>query len=163
MPDIPIKVVPSSNINGVVTSEYNKDISVESSSAVSTDVIINHYIGADVNIEGNIEIQVSGGGVSPKSNILYRTTAEWESMYLLIAEKGTIYVYSDHNTIDGIVYPGIKIGDGVSYLHDLPIITDYIDKHINNKQIHITQEERNSWNKKNRSYVDGTRLIFTEN
>lgn len=74
----------------------------------------------------------------------YGTTEYWSSKKDLIAEKGMIYVYTDHKTIedgDKIVYlPGLKIGDGTSYVVDLPFVNETTDQKI----LSASTEEWNS-------------------
>lgn len=78
-----------------------------------------------------------------------------------MSQKNVLYIYSDYKSIerDGeqILIPGLKIGDGTTYLIDLPFVNDtskgseleqLILDHINNKVIHISAEERNFWNNK---------------
>ena len=56
-----------------------------------------------------------------ESNVRVATTAEWNAQPNLIAEKNIVYVYSDCKTVDGAgVIPAFKVGNGVSYLRDLP-------------------------------------------
>lgn len=73
-------------------------------------------------LQGNISLQQLG-----LRSILYGTTQEWNSQQDLISTEGTIYIYSDYQTItiDGVekTIPGIKIGDGKTYLMDMPFIT----------------------------------------
>ena len=97
-------------------------------------------------------------------SIYYDTTANWNSQVSLIAEKAAIYVYSDYSYINmgsGNLIPvaGLKIGDGSSYLIDLPFVSEdlanIIFRHIANGTIHITNEERSFWNHKVSSYLDG--------
>lgn len=57
-------------------------------------------------------------------NIHYGTKEQWDAQPDLIAKQSDIYVYSDYVTIGAIVVPGIKIGNGVSRLQDLPFVTD---------------------------------------
>ena len=60
--------------------------------------------------------------------------------------------------------PGIKIGDGLAYLIDLPFTDSELIDHINNTTIHVTAEEKNFWNNKNRVFIspqDEENLIFT--
>ena len=104
-----------------------------------------------------------------------KTTEEWNSDISLISQKGVIYVYSDYITEETesgeqINNPGIKIGDGLAYIVDLPFINGYIEKellkHINNSNIHVTLDEKNFWNNKFRCYIstknnDQQNLIFT--
>ena len=88
-----------------------------------------------------------------------RTKDEWNADASLIAQKDVLYIYSDYKIIqkDGkqILLPGLKIGDGMSYLIDMPFVnsTDsgieqLILDHINNNVIHISAAERNFWNNK---------------
>ena len=97
-----------------------------------------------------------------QDNLIYysRTTAQWNADITTISEKGVLYIYTDYKTIeqDGreCLLPGLKIGDGTSYLVDLPFINDgdnsafndMLLDHINNNVIHITDSERAFWNDK---------------
>ena len=85
--------------------------------------------------------------------------SEWDADRDIIAEKDVLYIYSDYKTIqkDGkqILLPGLKIGDGMTYLIDMPFVnsTDsgieqLVLDHINNNVIHINATERNFWNNK---------------
>ena len=88
-----------------------------------------------------------------------RTKDEWNADASLIAQKDVLYIYSDYKIIqkDGkqILLPGLKIGDGMTYLIDMPFVnsTDsgieqLVLDHINNNVIHINATERNFWNNK---------------
>lgn len=79
----------------------------------------------------------------------------WDSQTLLVSEKDTVYFYTNYktktlgnDTVQNI--PGIKIGDGSAYLIDLPFIGQNPDfeQHIRNTVIHITSQERTTWNDK---------------
>lgn len=91
------------------------------------------------------------------SSIYYDTTANWNIQASMVSERGSVYIYSDHQQIDdglgNITYiPGIKVGDGSTYVIDLPFDTDLIvsviNNHIANTSIHITSNERTLWNGK---------------
>ena len=95
--------------------------------------------------------------------IYYDTTANWNRQMSLIAEEGAIYIYSDYTSYSDeigntVSLAGIKIGDGKAYLADIPFVTDaltsFILEHVNNKDVHITPQERTFWNNKVSSYVD---------
>lgn len=95
--------------------------------------------------------------IASTSKIYYDTTEMWNSQNKLVAKKGCIYIYNDYQTItnkDGstTIVPSMKIGDGTSYLIDLPFIDN------------ITQEDLDSWNNKvsidEATAVDGI-LTFT--
>lgn len=105
-----------------------------------------------------------------KANIQMKTTQEWGQDRSLISQQNTFYIYSDRNTkVDEqtgkvINIPGIKVGDGSSYLVDLPFIDDLFYSHINNLDIHVTLAEKQFWNNKVRtqdSEIDNQNLIFT--
>lgn len=75
--------------------------------------------------------------------IEYHTAEYWNSQLDYIPTQGQIIIYSDNNSI--------KIGDGTTYLVDLPFITDLISQqlqHIANTDIHISTAERLFWNNK---------------
>ena len=85
--------------------------------------------------------------------------SEWDADRDIIAEKDTLYIYSDYKTIqkDGkqLLIPGLKIGDGVSYLIDIPFVNnlnsefeDLLLDHINNKVIHVSAYDREFWDNK---------------
>ena len=79
--------------------------------------------------ETYVEEHGGGGG---KEYVRYDTTAAWNARTTLVAERGILYVYSDHDiyidheTGDTIFVPGIKVGDGTSLLSALPFI-DFSD------------------------------------
>lgn len=107
--------------------------------------------------------------------VYYDTEENWNAARTIITEKRAIYVYSNHRYINdghGNQYPvpSIKIGDGTSYLIDMPFINQDLEielwNHINNQIIHITQEERLFWNDKVTCYMDENNienLIFSKN
>jgi len=63
----------------------------------------------------------SGCGNCP--NIVYHTMTEWARIPDYLSNKGTLYIYADYRTEDGINIPRIKIGDGVNSLSNLPFAT----------------------------------------
>lgn len=91
----------------------------------------------------------------------------WNAQYDLIAKANHIYIYEDHSVIDGHQIPAIKIGDGTSYLIDMPFVNENAEdfyNHINNGDIHVTLAEKTFWNDKIRCYLsqsDMENLIFT--
>lgn len=101
------------------------------------------------------------------------TTEEWNSEPSLIAREGAFYVYSDYLKVvqkDGSIktYPAVKIGDGSSYLIDLPFLNSDDPRlldHIQNTSIHVTASQKNFWNNKWRGTsidsIDDENLIFT--
>lgn len=91
------------------------------------------------------------------SSIYYDTTEHWNAVPEFIPKKGSIVIYSDYVGLDGEEIPNIKIGDGTTYLVDLPYISndlrEAILNHVNDATIHITAAERDSWNNKVTCYT----------
>lgn len=107
-------------------------------------------------------IQLINTTVSSNGKIETKTTAGWNQTPTKISERNVMYIYSDYRTAETeqgtINIPGIKVGDGTTYVVDLPFVAnsldDDFDSHINNNVVHITQEEREFWNNKVRAYIN---------
>ena len=129
---------------------------------VNEDGGIPRYYAWNASTNSWSEVDWGSGG---SKEVFYGTTEYWNSQPHLLSVRGYIYVYSDHSTADdGKVIPGIKIGDGTSYLIDMPFIDDKYAKHTLDSTIHITAEERAAWNNKVRCYIDlqdTQHIIFT--
>ena len=131
-------------------------------------VRVNDFGGATVYYAWNSstnswsEVDFGSGG---KQEVFYGTNEYWNSQPHLISTRGCIYVYSDHDIDDeGKDIPGIKVGDGTSYLIDMPFADEKYAKHILDMTIHITQEDRDRWDNKVRCYIDlqdSQHIIFT--
>ena len=100
----------------------------------------------------NVIVKQGGGGTA-----YYDTTANWNAQLHLIAEEAAFYVYSDKSTITDErgrtkFVPGLKIGDGTSYLIDMPFVGDEelkaLATHINDSDAHVSESDRKSWNNK---------------
>lgn len=126
-----------------------------------------------LNIPRGISGEMASSGRIPDVNIHYGTTEFWNSQPGLIGEKAHIYVYSDFGEaeIDGetVTVPNIKIGDGNAFLIDNPFITasvsDIINMHQSDGDVHISAAERVLWNEKIRCYIDPgdpENVIFTD-
>ena len=107
------------------------------------------------------------------------TTQAWNEARGFVPMQGEVIVYNDYKTmrkvIDGtertVQVPGMKVGDGQTYVQDLPFIDeelrDKIMAHITNTDIHVSLAEKTFWNNKlnvddNAELVDGA-LIFNRN
>ena len=107
------------------------------------------------------------------------STANWNAARGFVPMAGELIVYNDYKTItkeiDGeertVQIPGIKVGDGQTYVQDLPFmdeeLRDRVLAHINNPDIHVTLQEKLFWNNKlnvddNAELVNGA-LIFNRN
>ena len=69
----------------------------------------------------------SSSGNDKSNAVLYDTKAAWDAKRDLVSERGTIYIYSDYQTTtdlngETITIPGLKVGDGLAYLVDLPVV-----------------------------------------
>ena len=107
------------------------------------------------------------------------STANWNAALGMIPMQGEIIIYNDYKTIekeiDGelrtVQIPGVKIGDGMAYVQDLPFIDeelrDKVITHIENPDIHVTLQEKIFWNNKlnvndNSELVNGA-LVLNRN
>jgi len=89
------------------------------------------------------------------------TTAGWDSVPDYTPQRGEVCYYSDCGRL--------KIGDGNSYIADLPFLSDAqiqpaldaLQDHINNTTVHVTSDDRNTWNAKVSCDVIGEDLIFS--
>lgn len=98
-------------------------------------------------------------------NITKRTTAEWANDITYIPKSGEMCVWTDYAVVDEKNVPAIKIGDGSAYAVDLPFVSDDIREelldHVNNTTIHITANERATWNEKIAADVSGENLVLS--
>ena len=125
----------------------------------------------DLNNKPSIEgVTLEGNILLPDLNaatLLHHTEAEWDAQQALITGEGVIYVYSDHTTVIGpggevTLVPAIKIGDGVSYLSDLPFIgggaspeieqelhdlETVVSGHLADTSAHVSPFDRIKWNR----------------
>ena len=83
--------------------------------------------------------------------IKHDTTENWNNAVGFIPLKGEVIIYEDYTDLDGTVRPNVKVGDGTTYVQDLPFLAEIpeeITDHINNNLIHVTAEEKALWNHK---------------
>ena len=85
------------------------------------------------------EVQKSDGSIYVA--VISKTKAEWAQVPQMMSVNRVLYVYSDYRqeenpvTHEIINIPRVKIGDGVSYVADLPFAT-----------MSITEEDIARWN-----------------
>ena len=119
-----------------------------------------HLIGEDPG-----EIRLLTPVVHTTAKVTIADTATWAERTTFVPKDGEICIWSDKQVIDGVNYPGIKIGDGSSYVLDLPFFGDnttawllgIINDHINDEVVHITSEERSHWLD---CHIEGDMLVF---
>ena len=90
-------------------------------------------------------------GSTKLSNVFSKTTSEWGLDRTFVGQVGTFYIYTDyiredqydqHGDLVNTTYkPGIKLGDGVTYLIDAPFLNDKDD-------INVSKYEKADWNNK---------------
>lgn len=102
--------------------------------------------------ESPIKIKVEQGGSVPQNIVHIDTEENWNSKPTTIGKKGHVYVYSDHDILDGQLIPALKVGDGMAYLIDMPFVDSSI-YHIKDGTIHVTAEDKEFWNNKVRCYM----------
>lgn len=146
--------------------------SVETRTRVEKDYnqLINKPSIEGIILEGDITLPEIG-----VRQIQYATEAEWNAQPTLLTNEGALYIYSDHTKVidpetgEVTVIPAIKIGDGASYLSQLPFIgggaspeieqevrelEQTVNDHIIDSPIHVSDEDRSTWNSKIRAKVD---------
>lgn len=158
-------------------NEHEGEETIDIGDVESVNITINHDYN---NLENKPSINGSTlqGSMSLEQlglrGVLYNTKEGWNAQPSLMSEEGTIYIYSNYTTttIDGVTknVPGIKIGDGTSYLIDMPFMnsdfTSQLMEHINNTIIHVTPAEKTFWNNKSSAFLDTTEeetLILSNN
>lgn len=103
-----------------------------------------------------------------------RTTKEWNEDIHFQSKKGIFYIYSDYKIQEqdgkNVYVPGIKVGDGLAYVVDLPFVNDSIqqqlNQHVLDSDAHVTLQEKEFWNGKVTCFTDSEdseNLIFSKN
>ena len=95
----------------------------------------------------------------------------WDRQRLYIPRYKEMVIYEDYSwTIRygmRVRVPNFKIGDGTTYLIDLPFVNDDIRDnlatHIRDIVAHVTSEERTFWNNKINVEANGEELILNRN
>ena len=133
------------------------------SGAINTPVTINGDLSKFLQTVGSLsnQNQISGNASFPsvidRTAIHYDYTEAWNAHPELVAQEGHLYIYRDYEkreNPDGTIadIPAIKIGDGTSYLIDMPFLSTGDDEawidHINNWSIHVSGPDRTNWNDK---------------
>ena len=126
------------------------DINIPIKVALSTSVSEQLFeLGASGEKNIHVPVAISNSIYTINTDGYIASTETWNSQPELVAKKNVVYIYTDHHMDKhGRPVPGFKVGDGLSYLIDMP----------------FTNEEREFWNNKVTtiiSEVDNEELIFT--
>lgn len=114
-------------------------------------------ISATLTPRGNVSAALNIGRSTGGAGVIMKTKEEWDSQPTLKSIRGCIYVYTDYRqeedpeTGETKNYPGTKIGDGSTYLIDLPFTT-----------IPVTEDDIARWNDHVGAIIDEdeSNLIF---
>lgn len=159
--------VVNSELEISVQSQDENEIVVDMQLPENTDVDISNNTDFDTQLQSPPFAEAEFGLVYrvEGASIEYATTNTWNSKPQFVAKRGWIYVYSDwKQDVMGNNLCGTKIGDGTTFLIDLPFQEDMWFRHIEDITIHVTPEEKEFWNNKVRCYMsesDTSQLIFT--
>jgi len=124
---------------------------------VRPEISIEGHVVPAISLRGEIQ---KGSGVG--GGVVMHTKAEWSELPRVLAKKGVFYVYTDYRqeenpeTHEIVNIPAMKIGDGMSYVVDLPFTT-----------LAITEEDIERWNNKSDLQViideETNRMVFYTN
>lgn len=107
--------------------------------------------------------------------ISWHTTAYWNNARGYVPKAGEIIIYTDRSSVTkggkAVKVPGIKIGSGNAYVQDLAFLgedeTAMLLEHMGDFSVHVTNEEKDFWNRKlnvnDLQEVVGETLIFNRN
>lgn len=101
----------------------------------------------------------------PKGSIVSGTVSYWQTHGNVISTKDVLYIYTDwKQDAEGKNIPGIKVGDGLAYISDMPFTDELWAAHVMDSLIHVSAGDRANWNSKVRCYIDPNNtenMIFT--
>lgn len=110
------------------------------------EINIRGHVQPEITMKGKVTPSISFKGEIQKGSgsgagVIMKTKAEWAMLPTLMSHKGVFYVYTDYRqeedpeTHEIINIPRMKIGDGMTYVIDLPFST-----------MSITDEDIARWN-----------------
>lgn len=99
---------------------------------------------------------------------IFVTPDKVEIMKSIQPELGQLVIFTDLRSItksDGttITSAGIIVGDGIKTIEQLPFIDWFYWDHINDKNIHVTAEQKTFWDNKISCDVDDETLNLFKN
>ena len=97
-------------------------------------------------------LDYASSGHTGFAGIEFGTTAQWNARPTYRPAEGILLVYTDYVGLDGQPIMNFKIGDGNAYLVDLKFINQdlraSLEQHINDWQVHVSEQDRRFWNNK---------------
>lgn len=103
--------------------------------------------------------------IASASSVKSGTTSYWQTHGNVISTKDVLYIYTDwKKNSDNEDIPGIKVGDGLAYISDLPFTDQLWAEHVLDSLIHVSASDRANWDAKVRCYLDtnnNENIIFT--
>lgn len=103
--------------------------------------------------------------IASASNIKSGTVSYWQTHGNVISTKDVLYIYTDwKKNGDNENIPGIKVGDGLAYISDLPFTDELWAAHVMDTLLHVSASDRTNWDAKVRCYLDtnnNENIIFT--
>lgn len=147
MTEIHGKVKTSQRIGGKIkaTSAVNGELDKDVKDRLYRDYNLLHNKPSIEGIELKGDKSLEDLGIE---RFRFGTVEYWNSDPTVVSQAGTIYVYTNYYDVDGQPVPNFKVGDGTTYLIDMPFISAAMDDHIKDQIRHITAEERQKWNNK---------------
>ena len=176
-----IKVVPAEgaaynvNVKGLGSAAYTNSNSYAPASHehYGGDIITDNTLAVDEETdELGVNITWADGRYALKNQtVIVHTTEEWAELTSLIPAKGTICVWSDHDSYTDaeeteITVPGIKIADGLAYIIDQPftdaaLIDDIETIYAQIRALTAVVDTKVSARYEPRTLSDGTLVLYT--
>lgn len=96
------------------------------------------------------------------ATVYFDTVSGWNEQSDLVSVKNAVYVYTDYQDTEEGKIAGVKVGDGTTYVVDLPFTDKLVREHMADTEIHVTAAEKEFWNAKNRAVAYGETLLLTD-
>lgn len=149
----------------LLSADSNDDINFNSNTYINQTIFTSDSYSDLQNKPSINDILLEGNRTSADfdfATVYFNKTSDWNAARNVIAQYHAVYVYTDYKSINGHDVAGFKIGDGTTYLIDLPFVDAFASMHEVDSEAHITNAEREFWNNKNRAIVDGETLVLTK-
>lgn len=141
-----LKMFLNSDADFVGNTATIESLQVDRGLALNTDNMLMYYWDGEKYVNSFL--------VYKQSKIEYGTTEFWNNYTGYRPQKGHIIIYSDYSVDEttGVEYPNLKIGDGSTFVQDLPFVLSkletIIENHIGDTQSHVSAADRAFWDNK---------------